>query len=187
MSRTIGTTKYTKTDNDGSVFSYTSRAMKLPHSFNDEAACIFKDGTVSWAYQGKISRDENLGPAYISPSKFVAGKFDLEYWLDGAPHRGGGKPAFIYANGDKHYCEYGHHHRVAGPAIELASGNCEYWIEGRQVSKEEHFVIYNSQTASERLFPNSQIHQSDIYAEELQELQEQQEAEHAYNNNNQPE
>lgn len=185
MSRSIGTTKYTKTTKDGTIFTYTSTSMKLPHSFNDEPACIFADGTVEWAYQGKLSRDENLGPAYRTPSKFVAGKYDMEYWLDGAPHRGQGKPCLIYANGDKYYCEHGQQHRVDGPAVELASGNCEYWIEGKQVSKKEHFVIYNSQAALERLFPSSQIHQADIYAEELQELQEQQEAEHAYNNETQ--
>ena len=61
----------------------------------------------------------------------------VEYRLsNGWAHRDDG-PALIFADGTKHWCQYGSDHREDGPAIEFSDGSYMYKLRGKEVRKEE--------------------------------------------------
>lgn len=43
-----------------------------------------------------------------------------------------------YAGGDRVYILDGKLNRVDGPAIETVEGHCEWWLNGKRMSEEEH-------------------------------------------------
>jgi len=68
-----------------------------------------------------------------------------KYWrLNGKLHRIDG-PAVEYINGTKIWYLNGDRHRIDGPAIEYIESGCritEYWINGKEVTKEAQEVLY---------------------------------------------
>ena len=68
-------------------------------------------------------------------------EYETVFWLDynnpDKLHRLDGLPAIEYVNGYKSYWENGNRHRIDGPAIEWADGDCSYYIEGIKYSYEE--------------------------------------------------
>ena len=50
-------------------------------------------------------------------------------------------PAIEYMDGTKWWCIGGDLHRTDGPAIEAGDGRREYWINGKEMSKEEFDVL----------------------------------------------
>jgi hypothetical protein len=70
------------------------------HSFNDEPAIIYFDGTKYWYKDGKCHRD-NDEPAYISST-------GTKYWYkDGKFHRDNDEPAIISYDGTKRWYKDG--------------------------------------------------------------------------------
>lgn len=52
---------------------------------------------------------------------------EKRYYADGVLHRGGGRPAVVYAIGSCEYWVRGRRHRWWGPAVVYASGSSWYW------------------------------------------------------------
>jgi hypothetical protein len=49
-----------------------------------------------------------------------------------------GEPTIIFSNGDKHWCEYGVHHRSGGlPAVECSNGLKGWWEKGKFIRSEK--------------------------------------------------
>ncbi|MEI8270104.1 MAG: hypothetical protein WCG45_01930 [bacterium] len=84
--------EYQKIKNDFSTETLTKESMtRIPHlhSFSDNPAVIYKNGTKEWHCIGMLHRPE--GPAV----EYDNG--DVEYWIQGRKHRDNG-PAVIYGN-----------------------------------------------------------------------------------------
>ena len=112
---------------------------------------IYPDGTEEWRKNGMLHRKN--GPAitglfvecYCKYGKFHREKYPaviwkdglLEWYLDDKRHREDGRPAVIWSDGTKEYWVNGLRHRVDGPAIEYASGEKYWFLNGKEVSKEE--------------------------------------------------
>lgn len=47
-------------------------------------------------------------------------------------------PAVQYCDGTKAWLVHGDRHRVHGPAVEWADGTVEYWLDGEQVTRDQH-------------------------------------------------
>jgi hypothetical protein len=89
---------------------------------------VFK-GTVEWRNsQGQLHRLD--GPAV----EYANG--DHEWCYKGRLHRLDG-PAIERTSGYRAWYLHNLRHRTDGPAIEYANGNCEYWVNGQELTKAE--------------------------------------------------
>lgn len=59
------------------------------------------------------------------------------YNSDGELHRTDG-PAVIYAYGTKFWCQHGERHRLDGPAVIYSDGSEAWYINGVEVTKNDH-------------------------------------------------
>jgi hypothetical protein len=66
------------------------------------------------------------------------------HFVDGQPHSVKDQPSRVYFSGKKEYHSYGQLHRTNGPAVITPpskidpKGGEEYWLKGKQYSREEH-------------------------------------------------
>jgi hypothetical protein len=68
----------------------------------------------------------------------ISAEGDMHWYKDDQLHRDNDLPAIIYASGTKQWMKDGELYRLAGPAIEYAHGPKEYWINDKELTKEEH-------------------------------------------------
>lgn len=87
----------------------------------------------------KIDR-KSLKPALkrSAAQEFEKNRYGTKMWKnkEGKLHRVGG-PAIIHNNGTKIWYYRGQRHRISGPAVTTRLGGEEYWIYGRQISKNQ--------------------------------------------------
>ena len=85
-------------------------------------------------------------PQLIAKEKFITVKIDdgnTRTYLNGVLHSFGDIPAIMYANGTKHWCLYGKHHRKDQPAIIYASGDkAWYWHNKRHRDGDQPAIEY---------------------------------------------
>ena len=61
-----------------------------------------------------------------------------EWYKEGKRHRDDGEPAVEYTYGKKEWYKEGLRHRDEGPAVELPSGEKEYWLDGIKYTKKKY-------------------------------------------------
>ena len=88
------------TFDDLDIFYYKDKY----HSFNDQPAIIYANGTMKWYQHGNLHRDNDL-PAIIYND---GGKM---WYQHGYVHRDNDLPAIIYADGGKTWCQHGTIHK----------------------------------------------------------------------------
>jgi hypothetical protein len=88
------------TNKDYDAFYYQNEL----HSFNDQPAIIYANGTMKWYQHGKYHRDNDL-PATIYSD---GGKM---WYQHGELHRDNDLPVVIYSDGSKWWCQHGEMHR----------------------------------------------------------------------------
>lgn len=132
---------------------------KAKYSPTFTGALVAVDGTKRWFINGQYGRANN-GPSveysdggfcyYLHPA------FGREDQDEPLLHRLDG-PAVKYADGSQYYYQYGVLHRDIkdGPAVIHADGVVQYWLKGKQVSKEELKEI------EKEIFENSEEKKSD--------------------------
>lgn len=104
----------------------------------DGPAVLYSNGGYEYYRCGLLHNDTDA--AFYNPS--ARPKEPKHIWLTGGKfHRLNG-PAVIKANGDEEWYLLGAKHRTFGPAIE--SSCPEYWLYGKQLSKEEYDLIFDS-------------------------------------------
>ena len=92
-------------------------------------------GTKRWYQNDQLHRTDGPAVEYPDGSK---------YWYQNDQlHRTDG-PAVEYSDGTKHWYQNDQLHRTDGPAIECPDGSKEYWINGKQLSKFEAFVLFKA-------------------------------------------
>lgn len=89
---------------------------------------IDSNGDHNWFDKNGYHHRED-GPAKINED-------GEEWWWHGYLHREGG-PAKISSRGNNFWYKKGALHREDGPAITRPEGYNEYWIDGRELTKEE--------------------------------------------------
>jgi hypothetical protein len=108
------------------------------HSFNDQPAVIYIDGSKEWYQHGKLHRDNDL-PATIYSNGSKA------WYQHGRYHRDNDLPAAIYSNGSKAWYRHGKPHRDNDqPAVIYRNGYKEWyqhgrWQHGSRVTKNRTF------------------------------------------------
>jgi len=107
------------------------------HSFNDNPAIVWYDGSKFWYKEGELHRLNGPSVEYRDGYK--------EWYENGKRHRLDG-PAIEYVNGTKYWYKEDKLHRSNGPAIEYNDGD-KYWhYEGKKIecdSTEEFLKIIN--------------------------------------------
>ena len=108
----------------------------LPKQLNGyyEYKTLFGDIVKEYWVNGKLHREDGPARSYSSGTYY--------WFLNGKLHRLDG-PAIILLDGCKKYYQYGNLHRLDGPAIETKY-YIEYWINGREYSKEDYYNIINT-------------------------------------------
>jgi hypothetical protein len=101
------------------------------HSYNDEPAVIRPNGTKEWYQNGKLHRDGDL-PAVVWDDK------TMFWYKDGKIHRNNDLPAVIRPSGTSEWYQNGKLHRIEGGAIEWANWGSYYYVDGVQLTKEQH-------------------------------------------------
>jgi hypothetical protein len=100
------------------------------HSFDDQPACLRKDGTQEWWKDGKQHRDFDLAALIQPASSGVLGR--QEWYQNGLLDRGCNRPARIYSNNDRYWFKDGVRHRDNGePAVILYNGSMSYYNHGQ--------------------------------------------------------
>lgn len=66
----------------------------------------------------------------------------ITYYKDGLRHREDGPAHQNYTEGSKLYCVNGELHRIGGPAVIFPDLE-HYWIDGKQIEKEQHDLLVN--------------------------------------------
>jgi hypothetical protein len=89
-------------------------------------------GTKRWYQNDKLHRVD--GPAVEYPN-------GTKYWYQNGTLQRTDGPAVEYANGLKEWYQTGLRHRTDGPAIEKSDGRKEYWINGKELTQLEAFVL----------------------------------------------
>jgi hypothetical protein len=102
--------KITKKDYD------TFRYQNELHSFNDQPAIIYSDGSKSWCQHGKHHRDNDLPAAIYSNGS-------TSWYQHGKLHRDNDQPAAIYSDGRKEWYQHGKLHLDNDlPAVTYSDG-----------------------------------------------------------------
>lgn len=94
---------------------------------------IFRNGTRNW-YTSNRSLHRIDGPAYITDKIIM--------WMRSGQRHCPNGPAVILGNGTKAWYQNDNFHREDGPAIEYASGEVQYWVNGIYFSKEDWMEYY---------------------------------------------
>jgi hypothetical protein len=68
----------------------------------------------------------------------ISAKGDMHWYKEDLIHRDNDLPAAVWADGTKIWYQNGEWHRLSGPAIEYAHGPKEYWINDKELTKEQH-------------------------------------------------
>jgi hypothetical protein len=101
------------------------------HSFNDQPAIIWPDGTQQWYRHGEIHRCNDL-PADINVDD-GNGNRTMRWYRHGSLHRVNG-PAVIWFEGSMFWYQYGRLHRDGGlPAVMYPDGRKYYYQNGKPV------------------------------------------------------
>lgn len=108
----------------------------LPHSFNDQPAVDIHDGCKVWCEYGLIHRDGDK-PALIDK---IGNKF---WYKHGNKHRCDDKPACIYIDHCKEWYINGLRHRESAAAVFKNTNHYEFWLDGKQVTKEKFNKKYS--------------------------------------------
>jgi len=100
------------------------------HSFNDEPAVTWKNGSKAWYEHGKKHRDNDM-PAVIN---VVCDTIQAKEWYQNdLLHRDGDKPSKI-SFGDKYFYSHGLLHRDNDlPAVIRKNGEREFYVYGIKV------------------------------------------------------
>ncbi len=95
---------FSERDDKGNVYWYVQEEGrdKVIHRETGGPAYIGADGAQEWWFNGRIHRDEKVGPARILP------------------------------DGTKMYYNNNILHRTSGPAVIYPNGGYEYWTRGKQ-------------------------------------------------------
>lgn len=129
----------------------------------DGPAKIFKDGTKQWFFAGRLHRED--GPAsegrlgnkewFLNGLKYSKEWADgtRKWWQDGGEckilHREDG-PAWIKPDGTELWLIKNQLHRTDGPAVVYPDGEVEYWVEGKEFSKEDFEAKYMPKAVEEK-------------------------------------
>ena len=67
---------------------------------------------------------------------------EKHYYINGILHREDG-PAVEYPDGTKYWYKNGKVHRFGGTAVIMPGDAESYWIDDKQVTKEQHDFLYS--------------------------------------------
>lgn len=120
-------------DRPGVTHEMLDEGEPSPLGFRVKRTNMDSKGGQEWFRGSKLHRDETEGPAVITHEH-------VAYYRNGKLHRTNA-PAIEYKNGLKMWMRSGYLNREDGPAVIRPDGTEEYYINDRQVSKEEHAQI----------------------------------------------
>jgi len=88
---------------------------------------------------------------------YYINKYGNKYWVNekDIAHREDG-PAYIFANGEKHWFQHGERHRDGGPAIELNDGTLMWFKYGKK-HREDGPAVKNFEGTQEWWLDDRQI------------------------------
>jgi len=133
------------------IIRYTKDDSGQFHSYNDEPAIEYVDGSKEWYKHGKFHRDNG----YATINKYKTKK----YYRDGLLHRDGG-PAIKMESGTQYWYKNGLLHREDGAASCYGSGDdinnhmSEYWYNDTYICDEEycyHNAVKKPRTEEEKV------------------------------------
>ena len=118
------------------LYTLENKFIKEDDYYPDNFTGIIEwaNGTKEWLLEGKTHRLDEYAREYSDGSK--------QWFFKGKLHRIDG-PAIEDASGTKASFVKGKLHRIGGPAIEDASGSKSWYINDKQVTKEEHDLLYS--------------------------------------------
>jgi hypothetical protein len=97
------------------------------HSFNDEPAVIWDNGSMYWYQHGNVHRDNDLPAVIFDHGSKVWYRHGKKH---GLRHRDNDEPAVIWSDGDMYWFKHGKLHRETDAALISLNGNKEYWLNG---------------------------------------------------------